>query len=148
MGVFLLQLVATLMMTGVIWIVQIVHYPLFSRVGSETFAAYHTDHVRLISFIVVPLMLVEAGAAAWTVVEGPPFVPTWAAWTGLALVGVVWGSTFFGQVPLHESLSRSFDPTAHAALVNGNWIRTAAWTARSALLLVVLTRVFGVMRIG
>lgn len=148
MGVFLLQLVVTLVMTGVIWIVQVVHYPLFARVGIETFAIYHAEHSRLISFIVIPLMLIEAGTAAWTAIERPLFVPAWAAWTGLALVGVVWGSTFLGQMPLHESLSRGFEPTAHVALVNGNWIRTGAWTARSALLLVILARVFGMMRLG
>jgi hypothetical protein len=141
-GVFLVQLAATLAMTGVIWVVQLVHYPLFARVGADVFADYHADHTRLITLVVVPLMLVEAGTALWIVVDPPLFVPARLAWLGLALVGVVWGSTFFGQVPLHGVLSRGFDPAAHATLVGSNWIRTVAWTARSALVLLVLTRSF------
>jgi len=145
---FIVQLAATLAMTGVIWLVQLVHYPLFARVGSDTFAAYHGEHTRLIMYLVVPLMVSEAAGAAWTAVERPLFFPTWAAWTGLALVAVLWGSTFLGQMPLHATLSNGFEPLAHATLISGNWIRTAAWTARSALLFFVLARVLRVMRIG
>lgn len=36
----------TLFMVGVIWFVQIVHYPLCSRVGGAAFAGYERDHVR------------------------------------------------------------------------------------------------------
>lgn len=142
MVVFLVQLAATLAMTGVIWVVQVVHYPLFARVGAETFAAYHADHTRLITLVVVPLMLAEAGTALWIVVDPPLFFPNWLAWIGLALVGVVWGSTFFGQAPLHGVLTGGFDPGAHSTLVGSNWLRTLAWTARSALVLSVLGRVF------
>jgi hypothetical protein len=40
--------------------------------------------------------------------------------------------------PRHETLRHGFDPSAHAALLATNWIRTAAWSARSVLLLLVL----------
>ena len=57
---------ATLFMAGVIWIVQVVHYPLFARVGAAGYAAYQGAHVRLITYVVLPAMLVElATAAAW-----------------------------------------------------------------------------------
>jgi hypothetical protein len=35
---------ATLFMVGVIWFVQVVHYPLFSRVGLEKFSLYSEAH--------------------------------------------------------------------------------------------------------
>jgi hypothetical protein len=34
---------------------------------------------------------------------------------------------------MHARLVNGFDPAAHAWLVNGNWIRTVAWTARLAI---------------
>ena len=33
--------------TGFIWTTQVVHYPLFDRVGEETFPSYQTDNNRL-----------------------------------------------------------------------------------------------------
>ena len=53
----------------------------------------------------------------------------------LALIGVIWLSTFLVQVPLHDLLGQGFDPDRHAALVRTNWIRTLAWSARGVLLL-------------
>ena len=58
--------------------------------------------------------------------------------SGLGLLAVIWLSTAFLSVPRHEALRHGFDASAHGALVATNWIRTAAWTVRSALLLVVL----------
>ena len=40
----LLQLATTLPLAGLIWTIQVVHYPLFAGVGPARFAAYHADH--------------------------------------------------------------------------------------------------------
>ena len=57
--VFLTHITATLYMTGLIWFVQIVHYPLFSRVGNAEFPAYEQRHTVLTTWVVGPPMLVE-----------------------------------------------------------------------------------------
>ena len=57
--VFLGHITATLYMTGLIWFVQIVHYPLFSRVGNAEFPAYEQRHTVLTTWVVGPPMLVE-----------------------------------------------------------------------------------------
>jgi len=49
----------------------------------------------------------------------------------------VWASTWLLQVPAHRDLGGRFDPGAHARLVSGNWLRTALWTGRGALVLVM-----------
>jgi hypothetical protein len=133
--VLLLHAGATLIMTGVIWIVQVVHYPLFARVGAEGFAGYQNAHSGLITLVVMPAMLVELGTAAWLVVQRPAQIPLWLALAGLGLVGILWLSTFFVQVPQHGALARGFDADAHRSLVNGNWIRTTAWSIRSLIAL-------------
>ncbi len=132
-SILVAQIASTLFMAGVIAVVQVVHYPLFARVGASAFAAYEVEHRMRISFVVMLPMLVELGTAAWIAWRPPPSVPPWSAWFGLALLAVVWLSTFFLQVPLHERLSRGFDPVAIAALVRGNAIRTAAWSLRALL---------------
>lgn len=137
---FLAQLAATLYMAGLIWLVQVVHYPLFAKVGREAFAEYHHLHMAWISPVVMVPMLVELLGAALLLVDRPPWMPAWAAIGGLALVGVAWGSTFFFSVPAHTALGRGLDPVVVDRLVATNWIRLAAWTARGGLLLWLLGR--------
>lgn len=127
------NLASTLFMTGLIWFVQIVHYPLFAAVGSDAFAAYSRSHQALTTFVVGPPMLVEALTAAVLVIARPAGVPSWMPWTGLALVGVIWLSTAALQIPAHARLSSGFDPAVGAALVSTNWIRTVAWSLRALI---------------
>jgi len=131
-----LHAAATLAMVGLIWFVQVVHYPLFGRVRPEDFPRYARSHQRRTTWVVGPLMLIEAGTGIWLLVASS--LPAWQPWAGLALLGVIWASTVCIQVPLHSRLAAAFDPSAHCALVRTNWLRTAAWTARGALVLLML----------
>ena len=138
--VFLLHVLATLAMLGAIWIVQVVHYPLFAGVGEAGWSAYEAGHQSRITFVVGPLMVLELATAVWLVIDRPEALPVWSVVLGAALVGAIWASTAFVQVPLHAALGGSFDGDAHARLVATNWLRTAAWTARSGLVLWMAAR--------
>lgn len=126
---------STLFMTGLIWFVQVVHYPLFASVGGPGFAAYSRAHQQLTTFVVGPPMLVEALSAALLVVFRPPAVPAWSAWAGVLLVGLIWISTAALQIPAHARLADGFDAESATRLVATNWIRTIAWSARAALVI-------------
>ncbi len=122
-------------MTGLIWFVQVVHYPLLGAVDPRGFAAYHREHMRRTTFVVGPIMLVEATAAIW--IAGAQLVAPFLAGVGLALLAVVWAATMWLSVPRHSQLAAGFDGDAHAALVTTNWVRTVAWTARSVVAIVM-----------
>jgi hypothetical protein len=126
------HLAATCALMGLIWTVQIVIYPLFDRVGRTAFAGWHEAYMRHIGYVVGPLMLVEAGTAAWLLWDGrrdATFV------SSVALLGLIWISTAVVQVPLHRRLARGFEAAAHRRLVRTNWLRTLAWSLRGLLLL-------------
>ena len=127
---------ATLAMTGLIWFVQIVHYPLFAEVGRESFSRYHPAHTSRTGYVVIPFMVLEAATALAIVAFPGTAVPRVQAWVGLGLLGVVWASTFLIQVPLHRTLGSGFDAAAIRRLVGTNWVRTIAWTARGVLAVV------------
>jgi hypothetical protein len=79
-------------------------------------------------------MAVELATAAAIAIWPPAGVGRGAAFVGLALVAVIWLSTFFVQVPLHGRLAREGHSAAVVdSLVRSNWIRTIAWTARAIL---------------
>lgn len=126
-------------MTGLIWFVQIVHYPLMWQDLGPSFPAWHAAHTRRTTCVVAPLMFLEMLVAGMLAVR-PGDVGAPVASAALALLAVAWASTFMIQVPLHGRLSHGFDPEAHRALCRSNWIRTLAWTCRLALLLAAASR--------
>lgn len=133
--VFLAHLAATLLMTGVIWFVQVVHYPLFADIGKAGFSSYEQRHTALTTWVVGPPMFVEAATAVLLFWFRPVGILTWQLGSGLALLAIVWLSTAFLQVPCHELLSKAFEPSVHERLVVTNWIRTAAWSLRALLVI-------------
>ena len=133
--IFLAQIGSTLFMVGLIWFVQVVHYPLFSQVGQALFTAYETAHTRLTTLIVGPAMLVEAATAALLIPFRPTEVLLSQVWVGAVLLAIIWLSTVLVQIPQHNVLAAGFDSRAHQLLVVSNWIRTAAWSGRGLLML-------------
>ena len=143
MIVVLLHAAATLAMTGLIWFVQLVHYPLFELASERRFERFAASHQRRTSWVVVPLMLVEVATAVVLAAAPPPGVSRTVAFAGLALLAVVWLTTAVVQVPLHRRLVGGYDGDAVRRLVATNWIRTAVWSARCG---VVLWMVVGAAR--
>lgn len=141
--IFLAHITATLVMVGVIWFVQIVHYPLFSRVGAGSFSLYSEAHSRLTTYVVGPPMLVEAATALLLVFRRPEGISLSAAIIGFALVATIWISTALLQVPRHTALGSGFDHAAWSALVLSNWVRAVAWSVRGALVVWMASRVIG-----
>lgn len=147
--IFKVQLFTTLMMAGVLWLVQLVHYPLFRGIDPVQFKEWHQYHSSMISFIVVPLMVLELLSAigllfggALQLLEGSPhllggtphLVERWKLITLLGLTLVIWGSTFLLSVPLHGRLSQGFDLKVVNQLVLTNWPRTIAASVKVLLL--------------
>ncbi len=132
---WLTHVAATLIMVGVIWFVQVVHYPLMRQVGEAVFMAYAGAHARLTTRIVAPVMLAEGLTAVWLLWSRPAGVPAAPAWLGAVLLVGIWCSTACWQVPQHTVLAHGFDPVAHRALVTSNWFRTIAWSLRGLLVL-------------
>jgi uncharacterized membrane protein len=134
----LAHVAATWTMVGLIWFVQIVHYPLFAQVGANFFPQYETAHNRLTTWVVGPPMLVESVTALVLLLSKPGSIPPGQVWFGIVLLLVIWLSTALLQVPQHEILTRGFVADAHRWLVTSNWIRTLAWTVRGVLVLVMV----------
>lgn len=127
---------ATAMMAGLIWFVQVVHYPMFALVGPESFARYEAVHQRRTTWVVGPLMLAELTTAVWIAFD--PRGGGALAWAGLGLLGVIWISTALVQVPRHRRLERGLDEAVVRSLVRTNRVRTVAWTARAVIALLLL----------
>jgi hypothetical protein len=132
--VFLACLFSTFAMTGLIWLIQVVSYPLMSLVPQDHFVAYEAAHCRRISPVVLPLMTCELFTAIWLCWKPPMAEVRTLLLIGGGLTILLWFSTFFIQVPLHSQLEKAYSQTAWERLVQTNWIRTFLWSARSVVM--------------
>ena len=139
-SLLLVHAAATWFMTGLIWFVQVVHYPLFQKVGVDAFKDYEHAHQRRTTLVVAPVMLIEAATATLLVTPLAATTSPWWSWLGMALLTLIWLSTFFVQVPLHAALEATGSREAMVRLVRSNWIRTVAWTLRSCVAGVLILR--------
>ena len=120
-------------MIGVVWFVQIVHYPLFRKVSPRSFPDYEAENtLRMLFLIAVPagIELLTAASLLFVRLEG---ITATQAWIGLALLAVIWGSTALYPARLHWLLLKGFDEHLIRQLIATNWVRTIAWTARGIL---------------
>lgn len=123
---------ATVFMTGLLWMVQLVHYPLFMEVQPSAFAKYERLHQAKISPIVAPMMLFELFSSLVLVYNGWGLL---SLWFNAALVLGIWCATFLIQMPLHFQLAKiGFDKSLIKRLIRTNWFRTIAWTIRTILM--------------
>lgn len=118
-------------LAGLIWVIQLVKYPAFHFVSENRFIEYHQHHTKSITFIVIPLMLLELFLSFWFCIRSG-----WSTFNviGLSAVLAIWASTFFIQIPQHNILNKGKDEAAINKLVKTNWIRTVLWTGKGTLL--------------
>lgn len=139
-ALILLHAAVTLMMTGVIWFVQLVHYPLFAAVDASGFTDYARQHVRRTTWVVAPLMLIEGITAALLLVRLWDSPGSYLMLAGGVLLLIIWLSAGLLQVPCHRRLDQGYDPAVFVRLVRTNWIRTVGWSLRSVLAGVIVWR--------
>ena len=132
---FKINLFLAIYLTGVIWMVQLVHYPLMSKVGTQSFQDYQKAHTRSMTPVVAGQMILELITGLgllWYFADDILF------WINAALVVLIWLSTFLVQVPLHERLlQKGWEKKTHLRLVQTNWWRTIAWTARAFIMMLL-----------
>src|SRR3954452_7190541 len=120
------NLVVATALAGLIWTIQLVHYPLFALVGAREWPGYEAEHQRRITRLVAPLMLANVGVALAVLPEdhSAPRV------LNASLAIAIFLATGFLFAPMHRRLETHASISAVRLLVRANWARTAAWTAQ------------------
>lgn len=136
--IFLLNLVLAFIAVGLIWTIQLVHYPTMRFIPKERFVEYHNFHSIRISFLAIPLMVTELGTSLILFYQNYNNAIQTIFLINLVIVALIWLSTFLIQVPLHNALSKEKQSEKLSKLICTNWIRTILWTARSILMILFL----------
>lgn len=128
----ILHLAATGVMTGLIWTIHVVHYPLFALVN-EPYRPFQEAHMSRVTALLVVPWAVEALSAAGLVLVAAGDLQRNLAVAGLVALAAVVVLTAFGAAPIHGQLVDAFDPDLHRRLLRIDLVRAVVWTARLAL---------------
>ena len=139
--VLLVNFVATAVMTGVIWFVQWVHYPLLATVSVEHAVETAVVHQRRTGQVLAVPMALEGVTTLWLLASRPDVVSFILPWLGAVLLAVALGMHGEFSVPLHAKMATN--PTADVGrrLVVTNWPRTIAWSSRAIVCAAMLLQV-------
>ena len=128
---------------GEIWLVQIVVYPLFEKVGEAEYVAYHKFYGSRI-----PLPVIVPGFASFLltiplVFFAPDSVPSWIVLANFAC-GVIGLAVTIGlEIPRHARLENGGKQVkVIRELVRYNWPRTLSITGSAFLTLLMLVSAF------
>ena len=123
--------ISTSVMVGVIWVIQLLHYPSFHFIDDQKYIEFQNFHMQRISLIVIPAMLIELASAlllAYFFVSSLTIIL-------LFLVLGIWGITFIFFTNMHHKLTDGYDRCIVDRLVKINWSRTTLWSLRLIILL-------------
>ena len=128
-----LIIMVNIFLFSLILITQFVSYPLFLKVGKEQFSKYRQSYTFYISTIVLPAMVLELLLSFNQIIHGIDFFSVF----NLIIIGIIWLSTFFIQVPIHNKIAYRYDKKLIKKLILTNWIRTCAWTCKLIICILI-----------
>ncbi len=156
------NIIVTSFLVGLIWFVQIVHYPIFKEVGKQNFHQFHLAHTTLTGKVVILPMLLELGLSFWLVWEGYEIncvlttnqvsenmvmrMGNFYLYSFIALFFTIllWILTAWIFVPLHGKLgdeNKGYDLEIMKKLVSRNWFRTFFWSLQLLFLIYMVMEV-------
>lgn len=128
---------------GQMWVLQLMHYPLYRDIGGAEFAAYVAANNR---HAVLPAILPSLATLVLSIVlvfRRPPMLSVALVLAGVACNVAVLLSTLVWQGRLHGELARvGKSDVLIDRLVATNWVRTLSFTVQAALAMVMLAQLF------
>ena len=128
-----IHFLSTSLMVGIIWVIQLLHYPTFHFIKESDYVEFQHFHMQRISFIVVPVMIIELLSGFMLVYYFRSNLLIFC----LIILLVIWLITFVFFTKLHQSLLGGYDKIIVDKLVQINWSRTVLWSLRLIILIYI-----------
>lgn len=141
--IFLFTCMVTGFNTGLIWTIQLVHYPGFNEIGKANYKTYQQLHMKRILRLVGPSMLIELLLSVFLVFQLKEHAGYFLYLVSFALLIFIWIHTAFLASPIHAELLDGFNAKKVSKLIRVNWFRTIAWTIRSIILTMLFIQFVG-----
>lgn len=125
MNLLEIQLLLDFGLVVLIWIVQLIIYPSFKYYNIDNLIKWHGLYAFRIGMIVMPLMLGQIVISFIRMLESYSVLNIFH----FLLVILVWISTFFQFVPMHNQIANNKgNDEIIVKLIKNNWLRTVIWT--------------------
>lgn len=119
----------TFFMTGVIWLIQLIHYPSFSFIDKNKYSKFQTFHMNKITPIVGPIIILEVSTGFYLLYffnsESIFFLINFLINILILMMTII----VFGTI--HKKLIDGFKTSLFKKLISLNWIRTFLWSLKS-----------------
>ena len=123
MNYILFNIIINSILVGVILMTQFINYPLFKSIKSD-FTDYHKKYTERMGYVVAPLMIIELVLVTYIILHHKENL--FVIFIFLLTI-LIWASTFFIQVPIHNTLSKKKEKNKIIKLHKSNYIRTICW---------------------
>ena len=130
-----IHIISTSIMVGVIWVIQLVHYPSFKYVNESDYIIFQKYHMSNISYIVFPVMFTELITALIILFFGEKSLFFVLSLICLFLIWVITGVLF---TKYHSILKEGKDLMIIEKMIKANWIRALLWTMRLIMIFFVI----------
>ena len=108
-----------------IWLVQMIIYPVLHQISEENFSVWHAIYCKRIAYFVLPLMIAQLFESATACF----FIGGILIWAKFICILSAWIITFLISAPYHQKLSKGGkDTDVIIRLISTNWFRTMLWT--------------------
>lgn len=130
--ILLIQVITTWLMLGIFWFIQLIHYPLFSRI-KENFVQYERGNLKRTAAFIPPIMVIDIVTNVMALIFADKSLYIALISAALVLNILTWLTTFLFQMQIHQKLSVQYSKQVVSRLVGTNWIRTILWTGKSGV---------------
>jgi len=140
--IFLLfNLTSTLLIAGVLWFVQLVHYPLFNEIPAKNMVNYGYYHIQKISGIINLLFIVDFTTIVFLLLLVNSDLSATLMIINIAIFGFIVILTRITFLPIHQKLSKNPNSFLISKLINLNWIRTLVWSLKVVFMLIIFVEI-------
>ena len=133
-SVLMLHFVSTSIMVGVIWTIQLVHYPTFLFIDKEKYFKFQEFHMSRVSYIVMPTMIAELFSGIYILLYNDKLMLNIFFLLAFFSLFLTWIITALVFVKIHNRLLIKYEEKTILLLVKLNWFRTILWSLRLVFL--------------
>jgi len=134
----LINLLSTILIAGILWFVQLVHYPLFNEIPAKNFINYGYYHSRKVSGIIKPLFIVDFTTLILLLILLGSNLSTNLMIVNVTIFIITIVLTQIIFIPIHQKLSKSPNSQTISQLIRLNWIRTLIWSLKVVFMLIII----------
>lgn len=135
--VLIVNIAASLLLTGMVWLIQLAGYPALTKLHRAEFSRHHRNLTVRSATIAAPVMIAELVTTIWLILNAETLFFYHLA-AGIVVI-ILWLLTLGIHIPAHIRLQQGYDESHINRLSDANWLRIILWSAKSLISLLVLS---------